>query len=144
MRATYHWEYCLSWVSFALNDAFCQAVILLPSSSALHFEVGPAGWYFAYLFSFHTPLSSSTLNPNIWFPVLFWVPSYFTPLLFAHPLLNTFNLLSSSLICPHSSYTPLIIFPLSSFDFCSFLLLTCLKNSFEDLLFPSTMSYHGC
>lgn len=39
----------LTWMSFALSDTFYQALILLPSSSALHLEV-VLSWMTLYLY----------------------------------------------------------------------------------------------
>lgn len=71
-----------------------------------------AGRYltFTYLFSFNTPTPPRWALFILCFLFLFWLPTYFTLLLLAPPLLfqplNTFNLLSSSLIC-HSIHPTL-------------------------------------
>lgn len=68
---------------------------------------------------------------------------FFDPPLFSQPL-NTFNLLSSSLIC-HSIHPvlPFIISPYHPLPSVLLLLSACLKDGFKDPLSPSTR-YTAC
>lgn len=130
--------------------------MLPPPTSALPFDVAlhcsrhyVSPLTFTSLFSFQTFLLSSLLSPT--FSRLsashssfdcqlasLAAASFFDPPLLSQSL-NTFNLLSSSLIC-HSIHPvlPFIISPYLPLPSVLLMLSACLKDGFKDLLSPST------
>lgn len=121
--------FALMWPAAAAGKLFPHLYLSVP---LFKHSSSPQSWA---LLSFRLSLSHFSFDRQL---ASLAPASFFDPTLLSQPL-NTFNLLSSSLIC-HSIHPmlPFIIWPYLLLPSVLLLLSACLRDGFKDLLSPST------